>query len=273
MWVRLSIFPAGEARVGVSVANCAPQKKQGNVAFVCVLVLSSLPCHKLNQTFLTQHPPHKMAPTLKLVYFPFPTKPEAVRLAAHIGGLAFEDEHIDFPTWGASLKAKVAPQQLPLLHVDGEVVGQSNAILRYVGRLTNLYPEDARVALSVDETIDYAGELFTVLGKFFALTDDAEKKEFAATAVAEGGDLHKWLVFLDSRLAGKKYAVGDSLTVADLSVFTAVHFLVSGFFEGIPSDALVSFKNLAAHKAVVANHPKVKEYYASAEGLRTVFKA
>ena len=214
-----------------------------------------------------------MAPTLKLVYFALPSKPEATRLAAHIGGLAFEDEHIDFPTWGASLKAKVAPQQLPLLHVDGEVVGQSNAILRYVGRLANLYPKDARAALSVDEIIDYADELFTVLRKSFAIKDEDEKKAFRATAIAEGGDFHKWLVFLDSRLAGKKYAVGDSLTVADLVIFTYAQFLVSGFLDGVPSDALVSFKNLAAHKAVVANHPKVKEYYASAEGLRAVLKA
>ena len=184
-----------------------------------------------------------------------------------------EDEHIDFPTWGASLKAKVAPQQLPLLHVDGEVVGQSNAILRYVGRLTNLYPKDARAALSVDEIIDYADELFTVLRKSFAIKDEDEKKAFRVTAIAEGGDFHKWLVFLDSRLAGKKYAVGDSLTVADLVIFTYAQFLVSGFLDGVPSDALVSFKNLAAHKAVVANHPKVKEYYASAEGLRAVLKA
>ena len=214
-----------------------------------------------------------MAPTLKLVYFGVPAKPEAIRLAAHVGGLVLEDEHIDFPTWGSGMKQKVAPQQLPLLHVDGEVVGQNSAILRYVARLAGLYPEDARVALSVDETIDYTAEIFTVLAKSFAIKDEDEKKALRATAIAEGGDLHKWLSFLDSRLAGKKYAVGDSLTVADLVIFTHVHFLVSGFLDGIPSDALVSFKNLAAHKAVVANHPKVKEYYASAEGLRTVFKA
>ena len=214
-----------------------------------------------------------MAPTLKLVYFAFPGKPEATRLAAHIGGLALEDEHIDFPTWGGGMKQKVAPQQLPLLHVDGETVGQGNAILRYVARLAGLYPEDARVALSVDETIDYAGELFTVLGKGMGIQDEAEKKEFFVTASAEGGDFHKWLSFLDSRLAGKKYAVGDSLTVADLVVFVSTHALVCGFFEAIPSTLLAPFKNLAAHKAVVANQPKIKEYYASAEGLRVGLKA
>ena len=214
-----------------------------------------------------------MAPTLKLQYFGVPAKPEATRLAAHIGGLALEDEHIDFPAWGGGLKAKVAPQQLPLLHVDGEVVGQHSAILRYVAKLANLYPKDARAALSVDETIDYADEIFVILTKLFFIQDEDEKRVARCTAIAEGGDIHKWLVFLDSRLAGKKYAVGDSLTVADLVIFTQVHFLVSGFLDGVPLDSLVSFKNLAAHKAVVANHPKVKEYYASAEGLRTVFKA
>ena len=214
-----------------------------------------------------------MAPTLKFQYFGVNAKPEATRLAAHVGGIALEDEHIDFPAWGGGLKAKVAPQQLPLLHVDGEVVGQHNAILRYIGRLTNLYPKDARAALSVDEIIDYADELFTVLRKSFAIKDAEEKKASYATAIAEGGDFHKWLVFLDSRLAGKKYAVGDSLTVADLVIFINVQFLVSGYLDGVPLDSLVSFKNLAAHKAVVANHPKVKEYYASAEGYRAGLKA
>ena len=215
-----------------------------------------------------------MAPTLKVVYFPLPGRAEPIRLAAHVGGLQIEDQHVDGAAWGElKAKEKLGPMQLPLLYVDGEAVGQSGAQQRYIGRLAGLYPEDARAALTVDEITEYVGEVFTPIGKTFGIKDEDEKKKARAELVAEGGDVHKWLVYIDGRLAGKKYAVGDSLTMADIQIFSNIQMLASGWLDGIPATVLDQFKNIAAHKTVVANHDKVKEYYASAEGLRSVYKA
>ena len=210
-----------------------------------------------------------MAPTLRLVSFDFPGKPESIRLTAHMGGVVLENNQLEYGRWVAGLKPKVTPQQLPLLYVNEELVAQSDAQLRYVARLAKLYPTDARTALRVDETIEYIWEIFSVLQKLYM---EKTKGMTPASVMAKGGDIEKWLAFLDSRLAGKKYAVGDSLTVADLALFTSINVLRTRFFSGITPEAVLPYRNLAAHRAMIANLPKVKQYYASAQGVYTAFQ-
>eukprot|EP01061_Rhynchopus_euleeides_P029948 TRINITY_DN495_c0_g1_i7.p2 TRINITY_DN495_c0_g1~~TRINITY_DN495_c0_g1_i7.p2 ORF type:complete len:214 (+),score=111.95 TRINITY_DN495_c0_g1_i7:131-772(+) len=213
-----------------------------------------------------------MAPTLKILYFPLPGRGEPLRLTATLGGLEFEDATVDFAGWGA-LKASVAPAQLPLLYVDGKQYGQSLAQLRYLGKLAGLYPEDPLVALEVDELVDYVQDAFAPLSKSFAIQDEAEKQKVRAEAVAEGGDVHKWLAYLDKRLEGKKYAVGDALTVADVVLFTQLQPLRSGWLDGVPKDCLDAFKNIQAHRDLIANLDKVKAKYADATGIQAIYKA
>eukprot|EP00754_Rhynchopus_humris_P032691 Rhum_TRINITY_DN15424_c1_g1::Rhum_TRINITY_DN15424_c1_g1_i5::g.156256::m.156256/K04097/HPGDS; prostaglandin-H2 D-isomerase / glutathione transferase len=127
-----------------------------------------------------------MAPALKVTYFGLPGKAEGLRLAAAIGGLDLEDVQVGFPEWGAGLKAKVAPQQLPLLEVDGVTYGQSAAQQRYLATLGGLYPSDPLEALRVDEIVDYVDDFFQPIGKTFAITDQAEKEAARAKVVGEG---------------------------------------------------------------------------------------
>ena len=79
---------------------------------------------------------------LKLTYFDFHGgRGEPARLALSIGGIAFEDDRVPPSDW-ASRKAQTPFGALPVLEVDGQVVAQSNAINRYVGKLADLYPSD-----------------------------------------------------------------------------------------------------------------------------------
>ena len=211
-----------------------------------------------------------MAPTLKVTYFGGPGKAEALRLVSVIGGLELDDSRIDGAAWG-ELKAKVAPRQLPLLEVDGETFGQSQAQQRYAAKLAGLYPSDPLAALRVDEFVDYVSEVFGPLGKSFGIEDQAEKEAFRAKTVAEGGDVRKWVQFLDARLEGKTYAVGDALSLADVMLFVVVPFIRSGALDGIPTDCFDGFKNVREHFARVAALPKVAAYYAKAEGTTTVY--
>lgn len=83
------------------------------------------------------------APKLKLTYFPFGGRAAPIRLALLAGKIDFEDHRLSFPEFGAAKAAGVFKfGQLPCLEVDGEQVAQSDAILRYVGRLGGFYPED-----------------------------------------------------------------------------------------------------------------------------------
>ena len=211
-----------------------------------------------------------MAPSLKLTYFAGPGKAEALRLLCALGGLTLNDNRLDYAAWG-QLKPTIAPRQLPVFEVDGEEFGQSLAQQRYVAKVAGLYPSDPLAALRVDEFVDYVSEVFGPLGKSFGIEDQAEKEAFRAAMVAEGGDVHKWVQFLDARLEGKAYAVGDALSFADVALFAVLPFLRSGALDGIPTDCFDGFKNVRAHFARVAALPKVEAYYATAEGTRAVF--
>ena len=91
-----------------------------------------------------------MAPKLKLT-FPLPGRAEKVRLAFVLGGVEFEDVRVPPADWPA-LKPNTPYGQVPILEIDGAVMGQSEAMLRYAGQLTpSLYPEGKR--LEIDELL------------------------------------------------------------------------------------------------------------------------
>ncbi|KAF1792329.1 Thioredoxin-like fold [Phytophthora cactorum] len=86
---------------------------------------------KVKEWYTLQH----NAPKLKLTYMPHPGRGEPIRLAFYIGGVEFEDERITREEL-ANRKPSLPFNQLPVLEVDGEVIAQSLAILRYAGTLS-----------------------------------------------------------------------------------------------------------------------------------------
>jgi len=86
--------------------------------------------------------------TIKLTYFGGKGRAEPCRLAFHIGGVAFEDERINFEQFMA-LKPKLPFGTVPAVTVDNVQSAQSAAILRYAGKLGGLYPADPVQALQV----------------------------------------------------------------------------------------------------------------------------
>ena len=90
---------------------------------------------------------------LKLTYFDFDGgRGEPARLVAFIGGVPFEDERIGVADW-PKFRDKTPFLAMPVLEVDGKAVTQSNSIIRYLGKLTGLYPKDEWQALLCDEVM------------------------------------------------------------------------------------------------------------------------
>ncbi|CAK4731500.1 unnamed protein product, partial [Aphanomyces euteiches] len=102
-------------------------------------------------------------PSMKLTYFDLPGRAETIRLALAIGGVPFQDDRVPRAAWPA-LKPTVPFKQLPVLTVDGQVFCQSNAIARYIGILSGLYPTDnALDALRIDEICDFRGDILHMI--------------------------------------------------------------------------------------------------------------
>ena len=112
---------------------------------------------------------------LKLTYFDFHGgRGEPARLALSIGGIPFEDDRVQSTDWERR-KADTPFGALPLLEVDGQILAQSNAINRYVGKLAKLYPSDPWQAALCDEAMEAVEDITTKIGATFFLPGRAKE--------------------------------------------------------------------------------------------------
>ena len=84
----------------------------------------------------------------KLTYFDFDGgRAEPVRIAFHHGGIEFEDVRISFEEF-MKTRESTRFNSVPTLAIDGKIVTQTNAMLRFIGKKVGLYP-----ALSARDSI------------------------------------------------------------------------------------------------------------------------
>src|SRR5204862_5819144 len=116
---------------------------------------------------------------LKLTYFDFHGgRGEPARLALSIGGIAFEDDRVHTSDWERR-KGDTPFGALPVLEVDGQIVAQSGAINRYVGKLTDLYPSDPWQAALCDEVMDAVEDVDVKIGATFSMSEEQKQAERA----------------------------------------------------------------------------------------------
>lgn len=201
-------------------------------------------------------------PKLKLTYFDFHGgRAEPVRLALHIGGVAFEDHRFTSAEF-AEVRKSTPFGQVPTLMVDGVQVTQCDSILRYAGKLAGLYPTDAFQALLCDEVMYVVEDASVKLGPTFRMMGDAQRE--ARTALVNGS-IPVYLGWLQSQLQahGGEYFADNRLTVADLKVFVDVRTLNSGRLDHVPADLVEKVAPaLNAHMQRIAQIPAVAQYYA-----------
>ncbi len=200
------------------------------------------------------------SPTLKLTYFDIKGRAESCRLALVLGGVPFEDDRIKHDTW-KTMKASTPFGQVPVLTVDGTMVAQSLGILRYCGVLGKLYPTEPLKALLVDQVVFTIDDIFATLAPTW--TAPQEKK----VQMREELIKTSWPTLFEGlekvvKQHGGNYCVGDSLTVADIVVYTAITSLKSGNLDGIPKTFIDSYKTLTAIYEKVHGLEKVTEWNA-----------
>lgn len=199
----------------------------------------------------------------KLTYFGIPGRAESIRLALAIGGIDFIDERIAFADW-KPMKPSTPWGELPVLTLaDGTMLAQQKAIVRFVGKECGLYPTDNLAAAKVDGVIDATEDIASKCFKTGAGMEGDEKNAARLAACREGGTVYGVLKNVDSFIGENSgsYAVGDSMTIADLIIYTSSNNLVSGLFDGVPSDALDGFSNIMALRKAVRSNPDVCKWY------------
>lgn len=207
-------------------------------------------------------------PPLKLIYLDHHYwRAECVRVALFMANVPFEDARMGYD--GMHGSGALTFGTFPALIVGGKgVINQTQAIARYVGQLTGLYPSDFFLAAKADECIDALTDISDLVTATMQERDPQRKIRWRQALIAPDGRMTMFLNGLEAVLKQNgaspvPFAAGASLSVADLALWRAVGWLSSGILDGIPSTFIAdTFPTLWALHVAVDREPRVVEWKA-----------
>jgi glutathione S-transferase len=176
-------------------------------------------------------------------------------LAAHLG-LPLERRPLDVVD--RSNRPEIIGGLNPALRVptlvldDGRPLGESGAILWYLGTGTPFVPEDAYEAAHVLQWMffeQYDFEPNIAVARFLIMyAGGAEQHADRLPALRQGGN--RALAALERHLGGdRRYLVGERLSIADIALYGYTHVAREGGFD------LGRYPAILAWIARVASHP------------------
>ena len=212
---------------------------------------------------------------LRLLYFDVEGKGEAIRLCCAYAGLDLEDCRINKAEFD-TLKETLPFGQLPILYCtdragNTHAMCQSAAIMRYIGKISGLYPEDPFLAARADAIIDAEIDLFTGV----SVSKYKERFGFGFMSAMETSVVRKSLndIVLPRHLTALENMLKNRCndnnfmadtpepTIADFILVPRLKSLQSGQTEGIDPDILCHFPLLQAYIKAFYNLDKIKNYY------------
>ncbi|GAD79499.1 glutathione S-transferase family protein [Vibrio ezurae] len=116
---------------------------------------------------------------------------------------------------------------------DGRFLCESNAILGYFAEDSALLPKDTYYRAKVYEWLffeQYSHEPYIAVARFiqkYLGMPEERKEEYAS--LKKGG--HQALQLMDNQLANTHYLVGETLTIADISLYAYTHVAEEGGFD------------------------------------------
>ena len=145
----------------------------------------------------------------------------------HVDILKSQTQTDEFAAMNPNMKIPV------LMLADGRCICESNAILNYLAAGSPLLPEDnyqRALVLQWQFFEQYSHEPFIAtarfISKYLGLPAD-RKAEYLAKQ--EGG--HKALRIMESQLNQSAFLIGESFTIADISLFAYTHVANEGGFN------------------------------------------
>ena len=204
---------------------------------------------------------------IKIYYSHLPFwRAEVLRVSLFIKDIPFEDVRVSREEFIHMIKTGFLPNgkrspfhQLPVMEVDGEIIGQTGAIARYCGKISNLYADDILQAAKIDQIIDAATDITNVVSPTIREKDEVKKIEDRKILVNKL--LPRWFRYLENLLLeDDSIWFVEKMTIADIAMWRLLGWLTSGIIDGIPTSIIDDFPKLKNIHHQVHTHPKVQEW-------------
>jgi len=216
----------------------------------------------INTMSMNMNPTPKMnQPNIKLFFFNFKGRAEAIRLMLTIANVPFEDIRLSqekFKEMKDSGCFKFG--EIPVLEIDGKQYSETYALESFAGKMANLYPWCMRQAMRVDEARCLLGELNRHLYPMMAENDNNKRVEMIKTFMQK--DAAHLLGCAEQLVIdnGTGFFVGNTLTIADVCWYATLSRLTCGEVMGMPTNILSNFPNLNKVMLIVENHPSIVQW-------------
>ena len=191
---------------------------------------------------------------------------EVLRVSLFIKDIPFEDTRVSREEFVHLIKTGFLPNgkrapfhQLPVIEVDGKIIGQTGAIARYCGKVSNLYSDDIVLAAKIDQIIDAATDITNLVSPTIREKDQIKKMEDRKVLVNKL--LPRWFRYLENLLSENNSTwFVEKMTIADIAIWRLLGWLTSGIIDGIPTSIVDDFPKLKNIHHQVHTHPKVQEW-------------
>jgi len=209
---------------------------------------------------------NKMAPRVKLTYFPLYGRGETMKMCLAYGKVDYEMRDVSFQEW-ATVKPTMKFGQMPVLNWDELEIYQSNTIVRFIAKKVGLVGKTQEDFFMADMVLEHTGDFFNYLPKL----------RFPESAAAQQATVDKFMKFLPGWLRGAEtlleerggaFYAANQLTFADLAMQHVLFFLQwkedKGFKDMVGCDErftiLDKYPLVKANYIMVQNLPEIKKY-------------
>ena len=192
---------------------------------------------------------------------------EVLRVSLYISNIPFEDIRISRDEFIKMIKTGFLPNgkrvpfhQLPVIEADGEIIGQTGAIARYCGKISNLYSNDNINAAKIDQIIDAATDITNIVSP--TIREKDEQKKIEDRLLLKNKLLPRWFKYLENILSKERseWFVENKMTIADIAMWRLLGWLTSGIIDGIPTTIVDNYPKLKNIHYTVHHHTKVQEW-------------
>ncbi|KAI1712085.1 glutathione S-transferase 1 [Ditylenchus destructor] len=207
-----------------------------------------------------------MAPSYKLHYFDVRAFGEPIRLLLHYHGLKFEDVRYPLPNapdpskWQA-MKPKTPQGKMPVLEVDGKMLGQSLAISRYLAKKHGLAGKDEWEQAKIDELADLTRDTHKELSEYISVVfgfKPGDKAKLHAEVFLPTIEKNYPLFQKTLNESGSGFVAKSGLTWVD---FCLAEIII--MYNGFDAELAKKYPDLAKYVEKVLSQPQIKKYVES----------